>query len=244
MGDISEMRGLITTFCFIGCFVFIIALIPPQLMEATYEGRTVEIPTYFEALDLLYYVDTVNLTLDDSGEFRYGSYWYPIVVGGHNLEVIDEQEPELWVRHYWYFWIFPTAHHFMSWSNKMGESRGDSLLPSELDSDYEEGNIKYRVSCNDFQMDIFFGFNETLYSSPSEAWENNDLRVLFAVEFDQVNTSINAWSLISMLLFFQLPDIHWVINVFIALPFWIAFAYLAFIFILRTVGAVFGGGGA
>jgi len=245
MGDISEMRGLVVIFSFIAVFVILMGLIPSQFLMADYEGRTVNVPDYFEALDLLFYVNTMNLTLDDSGSLQGGFYIYSFDFGGHNLRLLDKVNPnELWMQHYWYWLIFPTAHHYMDWVNRDSTNRGNSLSASELDSDYTKGNIRYTVKCDDFQMDVFFGFNETTYSTPSEAWQNNELSLLLAIEFDQVNTSINAWSLISMLLFFQLPDVHWIINALIAIPLWIAIAYLAFIMLLRTIGAVFGGGGA
>jgi len=244
MGDISEIRGLVVIFSFIAVFVIIIGLIPSQFLIADYEGRTIDVPDYFEAIDLLFYIDTWNQTLDDSGSLQGGYYIYTFVFGGHNLRLLDRVNPQLWMQHYWYWLFFPTGHHYMKWLNTKGVSRGTDLTPSELDSDYTEGNIRYRVKCSHFQMDAFFGFNETTYSSPSDAWDNNELALLLAIEFDEATTSINAWSLISMLLFFQLPDVHWIINALIAIPLWIAIAYLAFIMILRTIGAVFGGGGA
>ncbi len=123
-----------------------------------------------------------------------------------------------------------------------GADRGTSFTPSELDGDYTGGNIRYTARCDHFQMFIFFGFNETLYSSPSDAWTNNALRILFAIEFDQTNTTVNAWSLISMMLFFQIPTIHPLLNVILTIPLWIALTYLVYITILRAIGALFGGG--
>jgi len=67
---------------------------------------------------------------------------------------------------------------------------------------------------------------------------------MIGINFDQTGTGYNAWDLIGMLLFFQLPDVHWIINILLALPFWVPVAYLTFIFILRAIGAIFGGGGA
>ncbi len=67
---------------------------------------------------------------------------------------------------------------------------------------------------------------------------------MWAIEFDQVNTSANAWSIMSQILVFDLPEVNSIINILISVPIWIGIAYLSFIIILRVVGAIFGGGGA
>lgn len=251
MGDISEMRGLIVVGTFLGSLIFLVNLIPSQFLVSSYEGRTISVPEYFEAMELQSFVDTINITLDDSGGQVYipvimqYAYVYDFELGGHNLELWDHDyasPKHLHVNHYWYWWIFPTAHHQMEWLNKEGFSRGEHLDADELDNDYEETTIRYTIKCEHFQAYVFFGFNETTYSQPSDAWDNNELKLLFGIEFDQVNTSINAWGLIAMLLFFGLPNVHWIIDVLIHIPIWIAEAYLAFILILRTIGAIFGGG--
>jgi len=249
MGDISELRGLIAVLSFVACLVFIIGLIPPQFLIASYGGRTVKPPSYFDSIDLLYFIDTWNHTMDGTGCQKQGYVWrITFVFGGHNLKfsyVEANVTGEVWdlkMEHYWFWWIFETAHHNMEWLNKEGETRGLTIRKTELDSDYTEGNIRYTVKCDDFQMDAFFGFNETLYSSPSEAWDYGGLAIMLGIEFDQVNTSINAWSLISMLLFFQLPDMHWIINALIAVPIWVAMGYITVIMVYRTIGALFGGG--
>jgi len=118
------------------------------------------------------------------------------------------------------------------------------LEASELNSDFQNNRANYKAQCAHFFVRIYFGYDETLYSSPENAWNYHGLNMLIGIDFDQVSTGYNAWSLIAMLLFFQLPEIHWVINALIAVPIWLCVGYLSFIFILRSIGAIFGGGGA
>jgi len=50
--------------------------------------------------------------------------------------------------------------------------------------------------------------------------------------------------MIGMLFTASLPDVDPSLNYIIAIPLWICCSYLIFIFVLRIIGAVFGGGGA
>jgi len=250
MGDISELRGLIVVGTFITALILLVIWIPSGFLIASPTERQIEPPDYFEAIDLEYFSDNWNQTLDDSGNhWAIGSidYWdYDFTLGGYYFRLRDTENAgnpyRIWLYHYDMFWIFIINIHECEWINNEGLSRGDYLTPTILDLDYTEGNIKYSLKCDHMTMMGFFGFNETTYSSPSEAWENDDLRVLFAIEFDQVNTSINAWSIIAGVLFFGLPNVHWIIDTLIHIPIWLAEIYITYILILRAIGAIFGGG--
>lgn len=254
MGDISEMRGIIIVGSFIGVFVIIASLIPSGFFFYDYEGKTIEPPPCFEAIDLQSYAETWTYTMNETGGTDRGVYYeVGVDTGGHdfNFEYRKANASTLYVRmrHWFANWIFPTQHT-MEWINKRGITQSEwvaghwSLYATELDEDYANDYLPYTVQCWHFHVDVHFGYNETLYSSPSDAWNSNALNILIGIEFDQQGTSMNAWHLIALILFFQMPDIHWVVNAIIAVPIWIAVAYLSFILILRAIGAVFGGGGA
>lgn len=257
MGDISEMRGLVVIGSFIGLTVLLSALIPSQFFASTYEGRTIETPTYFEAIDLTSYASTLNYTFSDSDTsgqtVNYGViYWIKdLTVGGHELSVrfIDfnntpTAREDIYIYHFWWWWIFQTGSHQPDWINKNGVNYGGGIYLSELDGDYagNTDDLRYTLQCDHFNINVFFGFNTTRWATPSDAYNHEELAILFGVEWSQVNTSINAWDLVAMILFFGLPDVHWVIDAIIHIPIWIAEAYLAFILILRAIGAIFGGG--
>jgi len=244
MGDISEMRGLVTIVSFIGCLALIMSFIPPQFLIADYEGRTIEPPLYFEAIDLQSYASTWNHTMNETGSMQIVK---PLTIGGHVCQFWYHRktyppEKKINMLHKWAIIILPQTH-WMWFTSSTGIDRGQALGEYELDADYSlNGDLSYTISCSHFSASGFFGFNETLYSSPSEAWTNGELVFLIGVNFDQVGTSYNAWDLIAKLMFFQLPNIHPIVNALIAIPLWVATAYLAYILILRAIGALFGGG--
>jgi hypothetical protein len=80
-----------------------------------------------------------------------------------------------------------------------------------------------------------FGYNTTSYDNCTQAYENDALGIWLGINFDQVNTQYNAWNLISMILFFQMPDVHPLINVIIAIPIWVTIAYLVFTLITKLI---------
>ena len=142
-------------------------------------------------------------------------------------------------------WVFTW---FVEWGSfwREGFEIGRTLGVTQLDSDYASDDLEgleYVIKFGETtQFYVFFAFNETTYATPQDAWEQSELHEFWGMNFDQAKTGYAAWDLIAMLLFFNLPTVHFLINALLAVPLWIAIAYLSYILILRAIGAVFGGG--
>jgi hypothetical protein len=113
----------------------------------------------------------------------------------------------------------------------------------------------YDVRCSRTSFYITFYYNCSLYPPPAapssayygQASPTHDCGLAMSIGqgFSERATQLNAWTLITGFLFFQLiPDLPIIISLLIECPIWICEAYLLFIFVLRVIGAVFGGGGA
>jgi len=251
MGDISEIRGLITVGTFLACLVLLIGLIPSGFFPQTYEGRTVNVPEYFEAIDIASFIETWSATFNESagedwklaGYYENEHYKKDVDIGGWDFDLIyskaNKAHKDIILQHWWGW--FGMQWTWLIWYNSEGIDRGEILSGSEIDEDYSDEAMTYVAKTEDFQCRAYFGFNDTKYSSPTEAWDNYELDILIGMKFDQVNTSINAWSLISMLLFFQLPEVHWIINALIAIPIWITVAYLIYVLIIKIIPFIAGG---
>jgi len=90
MGDISEMRGLITIGSFLATFILLGTLIPVQFMVFSYEGRNITPPEeYWDALDLQSFASTNSYVLNETGgeSFPYYLYRLSIDIGGHNIDL-------------------------------------------------------------------------------------------------------------------------------------------------------------
>lgn len=250
MGDISELRGLLVVGTFLTILVLFIAFIPASFLVTSQDQRTIQAPDYFEAVDLQNFVDTENKTMDGSDPQWYGYYRYSFDLGGWDLQLEYKLTGEVRLYQAEYWWIFQTGRHLMTfYETQNGVAITTSpyhiLTDDLLDTYFEEdmGNtplLAKRVGI--LQIWTFFAYNVSEYSSFQEAFPTGDCVIFLGIGFDQTNTTYNAWDVIGMLLFFQLPNTHIILNAIMAIPIWIATVYITFILILRAIGAIFGGG--
>jgi len=260
MGDISELRGLLFGVSFLGVFTICVLMIPAQLMYAPqYIQNRTSVPNTFDPSDVFFYAGNYTITMSNSsasGDF---------VIGGRTCNYdgwIASNVKYFGLAHYGGTWgIFKWDRHVMKVYDKsgiqistlklhMGGELGrmeQVITPAILDNQFlgqTNQSLRTYAKCDHFQFTEVYIWNQSLYALPSQAWDAGNLELVLLIRFDQVNTAYSAWDILGMLLFFQMPDIHWSINLMIALPLWITFAYIIFITILRVIGAVFGGGGA
>ena len=253
MGDISELRGLIVTITFLGVTGLLIAWMPAELFTAS-EYRTVGVPEFFESVDVWSYAETFIYQMNETGGYSYGS-WYQITndgldIGGRDFMLDYKRANQtplyLFLRHKWYWFIF-TQFERMEWLNYEGISRGTELSVEEMQEDAElpdNATCRYRVISPDegFQYVASFGYNSTLYSNFTQAWNYHGLHFFWAVNFDQQGTSFNVVQLIGMLIFFQMPaGMPAYINALIAIPFWVCVAYLVYVLIIKIIPFIAGG---
>jgi len=221
---------------FLGVFFILAASMPSEFYSAEYEYGTHSIPENFQALDLQYFAETENDT------FTKADYSYDYVMGGWNFrwyayfsDWIDHLRYEKW-------WIFYTYSKQMTWYSSGGIELGPRIGASDIDDywDTSTNTTKFYLKDDAVSMPCWFSYNTTNYSNATHAWDNDDLDWLTAIDFDAVKTTYSAWGLIGMLLFFQLPDIHPLLNMIIALPCWICIAYLMYRLILLAIPFVGG----
>jgi len=243
MGDISEMRGLIVVFCIIAVSITLIALMPTEFYTATAGSPETGSVT---PTGIMAWNETYILNITDT-------FAYTFQIGGWNIRV--EKWPEgLHIETYDSWWVFVWNFDGFKWfkdgievSQYYDFPAIDRWLiePSQLDDDFASGKgLAYKIRNSKTEMDVSFAFNETAFDTPSDAYVGNDIRLIFNLDFDDRNTSINALNLIGMLFTASIPNVDPTINLLISFPIWACTGYLVFIFVLRIIGAVFGGGGA
>jgi len=242
MGDISEMRGLVVVGCIVFISIYLIICIPPQFYTASLEQQE---------------TGSVNpsqiLAWNETYTYNCTGLFGNINIGGWNVRITEWiQGIEIYTYDYW--WIFEWNYDWFKWfmdgievSKHYNLFDEDRILiePAQLDKDFNAGkDLKYDLRNSKTQMTVTFAFNTSAYSLPSDAYTAHDAFLIFNIDFNDRNTSINAISLIGMIFMASLPGVHPILNYLIAVPLWICSLYLAFIFVLRIIGAVFGGGGA
>lgn len=236
MGDTSELRVLVVVATFLTGTILLIGWIPSEFYVSDETYLQVNPPSVFDGVDLVNYATTENFTIYDGFAESWGKENF-----GHDMRLIVSETYGIYNTHFygWFLWSF----HQMEWFNDNGVSRTTFLSFSDIVEDHDTNNLShYKVECSHFYMEAWVGYNTTAYGSFQEAIDNNDANILFAIDFDQVGTTWSAWSIISGILRFDLPNVNPYLNAIIAIPIWVSIAYVSFILILRALGAIFGGG--
>lgn len=230
-------------------FTLLVLTIPYDFYVLAKEYRQQDIPEYFEALDLSMYANTyvINITDDD-----YEEHWGPDETGHHMKFSAWTDIPGYWGfgsghvminEHYYKFWIWNTGYHRQEWITKNGISRGLSLQDEDIDLDFNKDTdiAEYSVKCKHFEMNAWIHYDSETFSCSKDAWDNydsepfNGISILFAIDFDEMGTGMNAWNMIGMILFFQMPQVHLILNLLIAIPLWVCIAWLTFAFIIAVI---------
>jgi hypothetical protein len=247
MVDVPPARNFIVVVSFLGIYAIGLMLIPSQLLSTEFDIRA---PTYNEeywdlpSIESL--ANTYNITADNGGLF-YSEAWGIDEGFGHNfLFKINEVDGEIKIenQHYFLWLIFPVGHHSMDWIAKgNGKNYEGFLVQSEFDvtaetSDENITSASYTVQCEHVAMHAVVGFNYTLYANATDAFNNDALTVEFGIEWDELGTGLNAWNIISSILFFQAPEINPYVNAILAIPLWAAIGWLAYALIMAAISVL------
>jgi hypothetical protein len=165
----------------------------------------------------------------------------------------------------WYFNNGTSIAH-NDWSYGEDRALNKKILADYWEEPIDENNpaggqqnqtsFRVRMNFEEQQIvwfDVHFSFNASMYGDPSFAWDNNtgnpvpdDLWVLSGINFNQERTTYDAWGLVVAILFFNLPGLLTGTPAFIgyllSIIAWIPMIYVAYILLLRSIGALFGGG--
>lgn len=250
------MRGLIVVGTFLSAFTILVTLLLASFPGSTgWTGKTVETPVYIGAGDVILYNSTnysVNFTEYAESYPSFWGYWGATltfdaahyIVSAFNTTNYRGYPAQFYANYLPHYPWFNGAQQ-MSWTIE-GEDYGENLYWTDLDTLAETyDNLIFTVKASaGNQFTCAFAWDEETYPKPSDAGKVDQLNIVVGRTLDQMQSSINAAGLIWGILFFQTPLIHPLINAFIAIPIWICVGYLIFIFALRLIGAVFGGGGA
>lgn len=249
MGDISEMRGLITVATIVSVTVALVLLMPSEMYATTYDQDLTTNPAANDLSELLGWNSTYawNITAGaeqttDINGYHYLLYTQNIFDNTLQLETYDGWWVFRWNfdRFKWYNW---TSHADVSSVDILNRPY---LNLTKLD-DWDVLPVKLGAENSKCEIAISFAYDNTTYTGYIDAFDNNALTMVFNLDFSDRATSINAFELIGMVLFGALPNIDPVLSGIFAFIGWgiaAAVAYLMFIFTLRVIGAVFGGGGA
>lgn len=233
----------------------LIALIPPGFQGSASSIREYNIPEYFDVNEEMAW------NFSDAKTFNISfSYWVPFnwidTIGGwkvlFNCGYLIDGTIRMYMKHLDYWWIFSWINDAFHWRSSASgieystfvSSNQIYMYESELDQVFaNDGKLRFSMQCDHVKINFWMEYNTTTYSKPSDALRDNAMKCLLGISIDQINTSFNAFSIISMLLWFEFPDVHWAINWGIRLGLWVAIGYVSAMFIMYLIQTLkpFGG---
>ena len=248
-GNIAELRPLIFIAAFVGLSVALVGWMvmeSPTLFLGANAGSSSTGDSSQSPLDLMAWNETYVLNVTDTFEYTFQ-------VGGWNVRVEKwTSTKSFYMETYAYWSIFNWNFDAFRWHKDGVDVTHDYPYPTpssqrlditQLDSDFAEGKgLGYKAKNSRTEFSVTFVFNTTEYDTPTDAYDGNHMHMIFNVDFDDRNTSINAVSFIAGLFTFSVPGVPTYVSVIIWLMMFPPLAYLTFIFVLKIVGAVFGGG--
>lgn len=247
MGDISEMRGLLVVASVIIIMVSMLIIIPPSVYESNL--RNSETAGIINPVNQLSWNSslTVNLThaVGFAGwqdTFRLNGFNY-IITTYESGQYATSQTIKLQTCAELGDFLIIWAEESMIWydtDNKI-VSLSSEVIETSIIDDYATP-AQFTLQNGQTSITATCVYDNTTYSSFDDALTNDAASLVFETELDYTNSNLNAFQLIGMLYTASLPGLDPLINYLITIPLWIATIYLAFIFILRLTGALFGGG--
>lgn len=245
MGDISELRTLIVVGTLLSAFIFLGAAIPAQFVGGIDDTNSINVPSNFDYQNLLGWNSTAVFQVD------YDSV-NTATINGYNIRVWSDANSLIMNTYAGYYgWLMWEQDYFEWYQNGTlvsattgfyGNSRMYvDVFQTQNDTD---GPLTYDIRNSHTSFRILVDWNHTAYTSVTSAFIAGQLKLIFNANFDAVGSQLNGWTLVTGLMTFSLPDVPVYIQYPLSIGIWCALAYVAFIFVLRMIGAVFGGGGA
>jgi len=201
-------------------FAGLVSIIPAEYNNTiTYGNQAEKVPDtwYGVSLGRYNFTEVKNYTLTLTDDLK------AFDIGGRNLllewdisNIVYTRDLKLSHR-YGLFYILGQKEA-MDWYNDNNENLGSLISYINLNDDYEDfGIIENKTAFIDFQViclglgsgSTYFkvtsilSFNSTAYSSPENAWNNEDLNILIGIGAENANYQQDIWFLISNLLAFN-----------------------------------------
>lgn len=223
----SEQYGFVFAVSFIIIFTAIISTMPIDLQG---EEATPDIVSPINPSLLSDFSEAENYT---SSAFTLGIYAYDL--GDYSWLAGHSAAPAFSVgAKETFFGLWFGGMSYCDFVSQGGTDRGISLSLDEIETDAEEGTVRYNLIFED-NGNSGGGFvvywNTTTYTDSSDAWDNDELYLLHGIGF---TASTNIASLLLSLLFLQVPSIPYLLNVILVSPLWASIIYVVW-FIIKSM---------
>jgi len=230
----SEQAGFVFAVAFIVLFAGFTAMIPVDLQGA---GATVEILVPVDPSLISDWTDYENFTKSTMTPIGSNYVIYYDDLGGFNWRATFATAVETFevgAKVYWGpLWL--GALDYVRFISDDGTNYDTSLTLTDIENDGVDGIAKYNLvfsSSGNDAGDLILYWNVTTYATPALAWAASALYVVHGVGFSP-NTDII--SLLIGILFLQLPDVPFEINLLLAVFPWASVVYIIWFIVKESL---------
>lgn len=231
----AEHKVILFSVCFLLFFGYMIQSMPVDMVE-NQSTTFSDVPVYVEPPT---YFDVGSLSRSEIISQDYANVSYP--EGGHNFyltyqDTNDTQINLVWVvpdelaftHVHWLFYIIPLQKQMNPYP----------LYNATVLGSIEEGETaEFWLRCVDGDIpEVYLGisFDNDTYADLGEAWDDGELSIYVAFLSNATFTGGNAWALVGSLLTFSAPNIHPIVNFFIAVPVWVSII-ISILYVLEKI---------
>lgn len=232
MAEGGELRAFVFAVSFIIIFSAFLSAVPVDLQG---EGTSEEIITPINPNLLTDFSDTEEYDKTDFSGVVGLYYVYELPVGGTTWECDFSSDSFYIGAHTLFVGLWLGGYSWVDFINEEGINYGTSISFDDISNDAVDGVVRYNLQFADNGNSaggFIVWWNTTTYTDPSDAWDNDELYLLHGVG---LTTDTNIASLLLSLLFLQLPEVPFLLNVIIATPMWAAIIFVAWFIITSMI---------
>ena len=227
----DEQYGFVFAVSFIIVFSALIATMPLDLQG---QGATADFVTPINPNLLTDFADTEEYNKTMFGGVLSFYYMYDLPVGGTTWECVFTTDHFNIGAHALFLGIWLGGYNWVNFKNEDGTDYGLAVSFDDIDNDAEDGVVRYTLIYEDTGNSaggLVFYWNTTTYSSSSNAWDNDGLVLLHGIG---MTTNTDIASLLLALLFLQIPEVPYLVNVILVTPIWASIIFVAW-FIIKSM---------
>lgn len=162
-------------------------------------------------------------------------YTYELPTGGTTFDCNFWSNTFLLGAHSLFLGVWLGGYDWCEFISEDGTNYGLSISFDEIDSDAEDGTVRYTLQYEDSGNSaggFVFYWNTTTYSNSSDAWSNDELYLLHGVG---LTSDTNVASLLLSLLLLQVPEVPFLISVILIGPLWASIIYVVWVIIIAMI---------
>ena len=230
----GEQAGFIFAVTFIVLFAGLTAMVPVDLQGS---GLNTEILVPVDPSQISDWTDYEDFTKADMT--LVGNYYfiYYNALGGFDWRAgftVTTESFDVGAKVYWgILWL--GALDSVQFINNDGINYDTSLTLTDIENDAIDGSAKYNIifsSSGNDAGDFIFYWNITTYATPALAWTSSELYCVHGVGF---SPNTNIVSLLVGILFLQLPDVPFGINLLLASFPWASVIYIIWFIVKESL---------